>query len=118
MNGDSKLVNGPGWGCHMKLFAGFYGPDFKEKRIQIIRIKIRFLKLLIIHFKKITFRINIDLNRIYSINILYNSCTANLENATMEEYQGLFHEKLINGKEEVVCSIHTVGTKIIKLSTL
>ena len=77
-----------------------------------------FFNLLNFYFKKITFRINIDLNRIYSINILYNSCTANLENATMEEYQGLFHEELINGKEEVVCSIHTVGTKIIKLSTL
>ena len=90
-----------------------YGQDFKEKRIQIIRIKIQFLKLLIIHFKKITFRININLNRIYSINILYNSCTANLKNATTEEYQGLFHEELINGKEEVFGSIANVGIIIV-----
>ena len=48
---------------HMKLFTGFYGPDFKEKRIQIYRIKIQFIKLLKLRFKKITFRIIISENR-------------------------------------------------------
>ena len=52
-----------------------YGSDFKEKSIQINRIKIQFLKLLTIHFKKITFRIIIGENRNYLSNILYNSCT-------------------------------------------
>ena len=48
---------------HVKQNWIKYGPDFKEKRIQINRIKIQFLKLLTIHFKKITFRIIISLNR-------------------------------------------------------
>ena len=39
---------------HVKQNWLKYEPDFKEKRIQINRIKIQFLKLLTIHFKKIT----------------------------------------------------------------
>ena len=48
---------------HVKQIWLKYEPYFKEKRIQINRIKIQFLKLLTIHFKKITFRIIINENR-------------------------------------------------------
>ena len=50
-------------GSHVKQNWVIYEPNFKEKRIQITRIKIHFLKLLTIHFKKITFRIIINENR-------------------------------------------------------
>ena len=45
---------------HVKQNWIKYGPDFKEKRIQITRIKIQFPNLLKLYLKKITFRIIIS----------------------------------------------------------
>ena len=51
------LLKVEGRGDHVKQNWIKYGPDFKEKRIQINRIKIQFSKLLNFHFNKKTFRI-------------------------------------------------------------